>query len=135
MTTVTTSRKPESEVRALAKDLAFAAECRYMVRGKMGMKEVGAQDPLFLIVFRERGEMRIQTFDHGVPSGEIIATSVTVTRREDEFRKGIFTTNQSIYELLKSYVPVTLLKGSEDTLSFDGTRRTRYHLSVVIHAA
>jgi U3 small nucleolar ribonucleoprotein protein IMP4 len=135
MTTVTTSRKPESEVRALAKDLAFAGECRYMVRGKMGMKEVGEQDPLFLIVFRERGEMRIQAFDQGVPSGEIIATSVTVSHREDDFRKGIFTTNQSIYELLKSYVPVTLSKGGKDTLSFDGTRRTRYHLTAVIHAA
>ena len=135
MTTVTTSRKPESEVRALAKDLAFAGECRYMVRGKMGMKEVGEQDPLFLIVFRERGEMRIQAFDQGVPSGEIIATSVTVSRREDDFRKGIFTTNQSIYELLKSYVPVTLSKGGKDMLSFDGTRRTRYHLTAVIHAA
>ena len=37
MTIVTTSRKPVPELRSLAKDFAFAAGCRYVIRGKMGL--------------------------------------------------------------------------------------------------
>lgn len=130
MTVITTSRKPVPEIRSLAKDLAYATGCEYLMRGKMGMKDLISHDPVFFLISKDKGIIRIEFYDNGKKISDISISLMTVTQREDGQRKGIHLSNQSVYEQLKPYVPLELtLEGGRD-LSFDGTRRSRYKLTL-----
>jgi U3 small nucleolar ribonucleoprotein protein IMP4 len=133
MTVITTSRKPVPEIRTLAKDLAYATGCEYLMRGKMGMKDLISHDPVYFLISKDKGIIRIEFYDKGEKKSDLSVSSLTVTQREDNQRKGIYLSNQSVYEQLKPYIPVELtVEGGRD-LSFDGTRRSRYNLTLADH--
>ncbi|HEU17126.1 MAG TPA: hypothetical protein ENO06_00165 [Methanolinea sp.] len=135
MTIVTTSRKPVPELRSLAKDLAFAAGCRYVLRGKMGLSALQSIDPVFLLFSLDKRDFRMQLLDHGtVQSDHLIRVEETCIR-PDEMTEGLFLSNQSVYEELEPYIPVKLSGETDGLLVFDGTRKRRYILRMVPHEA
>ena len=131
MTIVTTSRKPVPELRSLAKDLAFAAGCRYVLRGKMGLSAIQSIDPVFFILSLEKKDFRIQLLDHGAVVVDHLIRVSEIAVRPDEQREGLLLSNQSVYEDLKPYIPVKLSGESDGLLLFDGTRKRRYILRLV----
>jgi U3 small nucleolar ribonucleoprotein protein IMP4 len=65
MTIVTTSRKPVPELRSLAKDFAFATGWTYIFRGKMGLPEIEAIEPVHILFSFRNREFSFQISDHG----------------------------------------------------------------------
>jgi U3 small nucleolar ribonucleoprotein protein IMP4 len=135
MTIVTTSRKPVPELRSLAKDLAFAIGCRYVLRGKMGLSAIQSIDPVFFLLSLEKKDFRIQLLDHGTAVADYLIRVREISMRPDEMVEGILLSNQSVYEELKPYIPVKLSGEPEGLLIFDGTRKRRYILRVAPHEA
>ncbi len=133
MTVITTSRKPVPEIRSLAKDLAYATGCEYLMRGKMGMKDLISYDPVFFLISMDKGIIRIEFYDKGKKISDLSVTTLSVTQRDDGQRKGVHLSNQSVYEQLKPYIPVELTGEGGRDLSFDGTRRSRYNLTLADH--
>jgi U3 small nucleolar ribonucleoprotein protein IMP4 len=135
MTIVTTSRKPVPELRSLAKDFAFAADCPYILRGKMGLPEIDSLDPVFFI-FSSRGkEFSLQLLDHGTPVADIRIPAWSMVERSGERLPGILIDDPSIYERLTPYIPVKLSETGGMGCLFDGTRKRRYLLRLMIHEA
>jgi U3 small nucleolar ribonucleoprotein protein IMP4 len=135
MTIVTTSRKPVPELRSLAKDFAFAADCPYILRGKMGLPEIDSLDPVFFI-FSSRGkEFSLQLLDHGTPVADIRIPAWSMVERSGERLPGILIDDPSIYERLTPYIPVKLSETGGIGCLFDGTRKRRYLLRLMIHEA
>ena len=130
MTFVTTSRKAAPEVRALAKDLAFALDCPFRSRGKMGLLELLAIDTSFLIVSTDYSGMRIQVFSSGNAVAELVVRSVTCEERTGIMDKTVSVSDQSVYDMLEPYVRVALGRETGSTIRFDGTRRRRYLLGL-----
>ncbi len=130
MTVVTTSRKPVPEVRSLARDLAFALECEYLIRGKLSMDEIREKYPVFFIVSSEKKSIRLQLVTTDGIAADYLVQSGNVNFREKEFTRGIFVSNQSIYEKLRQFVPVVLSEGMKGTLTYDGTKRRHYMLEL-----
>jgi len=135
MTIVTTSRKPVPELRSLAKDLAFAIGCRYVLRGKMGLSAIQSIDPVFFLLSLEKKDFRIQLLDHGSEMVDHLIKVQEIFVRPDEKIEGLLLSNQSVYEELKPYIPVKLSGEPGGLLIFDGTRKRRYILRVVPHEA
>lgn len=133
MTVVTTSRKPVPEVRSLARDLAFALECEYLIRGKLSMNEIRGKYPVVFLVSSEKKSIRLQLFTTDGIAADYIVQSGNVNFREKEFTRGIFVSNQSIYEKLRQFVPVVLSEGMKGTLRYDGTKRRHYMLELNPH--
>ena len=135
MTIVTTSSKPIPELRSLAKDFAFAADCPYILRGKMGLPEIDSLDPVFFI-FSSRGkEFSLQLLDHGTPVADIRIPAWSMVERSGERLPGILIDDPSIYERLTPYIPVKLSETGGIGCLFDGTRKRRYLLRLMIHEA
>jgi U3 small nucleolar ribonucleoprotein protein IMP4 len=135
MTIVTTSRKPVPELRSIAKDFAFAADCPYILRGKMGLPEIDSLDPVFFI-FSSRGkEFSLQLLDHGTPVADIWIPAWSMEERSGERLPGILIDDPSIYERLTPYIPVKLSETGGTGCLFDGTRKRRYLLRLKIHEA
>jgi U3 small nucleolar ribonucleoprotein protein IMP4 len=135
MTIVTTSRKPVPELRSLAKDFAFAAGCRYVIRGKMGLSSINSLDPATIIFSLHKGtSLSLALCAGGNPVTLLIITRLRTAIREGP-RMGIRVDDLSIYERLVPYIPVKLSEDGEDSCVFDGTRSRRYLLSLKIHEA
>ena len=135
MTIVTTSRKPVPELRSLAKDFAFAAGCRYVIRGKMGLSSINSLDPATIIFSLHKGTfLSLELCAGGNPVILLIITRFRTAIREGP-RMGIRVDDLSIYERLVPYIPVKLSEDGEDSCVFDGTRSRRYLLSLKIHEA
>jgi U3 small nucleolar ribonucleoprotein protein IMP4 len=135
MTIVTTSRKPVPELRSLAKDFAFAAGCRYVIRGKTGLSDIIATDPTPIIFSLFKGtSLSLELYTDGNPDILLIITKLRTVAREGP-RTGIQVNDLSIYERLAPYIPVKLSEDGEDSCLFDGTRSRRYLLSLKIHEA
>jgi U3 small nucleolar ribonucleoprotein protein IMP4 len=135
MTIVTTSRKPVPELRSLAKDFAFAAGCRYVIRGKAGLSDIVATDPTFIIFSFFKGtSLSLELYREGNPDILLIITGLRTAVREGP-RTGIQVNDPSNYERLAPYIPVKLSEDGEDSCVFDGTRSRRYLLSLKIHEA
>lgn len=135
MTIVTTSRKPVPELRSLAKDLAFAIGCRYMIRGKMGLPGIESIDPVFFLLYLEKKDFRLQLIDHGAVVLDYLIAVQEISTRSAKKIEGILLSDQSVYEDLEPYIPVKLSGDGEEKLIFDGTRKRRYTLRVVAHGA
>ena len=135
MTIVTTSRKPVPELRSLAKDFAFAAGCRYVIRGKMGLSSVNSLDSATIIFSLHKGTvLSLELCAGGNPVTLLLITGYRTAVREGP-RIGIRVNDLSIYERLVPYIPVKLSEDGEDSCVFDGTRSRRYLLSLKIHEA
>jgi U3 small nucleolar ribonucleoprotein protein IMP4 len=135
MTIVTTSRKPVPELRSLAKDFAFAAGCRYVVRGKMGLSAIHSLDPATIIFSLYKGtSLSLELCAEGNPVTLLLITGSRTAVREGP-RIGIRVNDLSIYERLVPYIPVKLSEAGDDSCVFDGTRSRRYLLSLKIHEA
>ncbi len=135
MMIVTTSRKPVPELRSLAKDLAFAAGCRYVLRGKMGLSAIQSTDPVFLLLSLDKRDFRMQRLDHGSVESDHLIRVEEILLRPDEKTEGLLLSNQSVYEELEPYIPVKLSGEPDGLLVFDGTRKRRYILRVVPNEA
>jgi U3 small nucleolar ribonucleoprotein protein IMP4 len=135
MTIVTTSRKPVPELRSLAKDFAFATGCRYLIRGKMGLPEIGTIDPVFFLFSRQKGNNFLELSDHGCIRAEFMIPSFTVKERDGSLVRGLRVNDLSIYERLVPYIPVKLSEEDGGWCVLDGTRSRRYLLRLIIHEA
>jgi U3 small nucleolar ribonucleoprotein protein IMP4 len=135
MTIVTTSRKPVPELRSLAKDFAFAAGCRYVIRGKMGLSAIHSLDPATIIFSLHKGtSLSLELCAEGNPGILLLITGSRTAVREGP-RIGIRVNDLSIYERLVPYIPVKLSEDGDVSCVFDGTRSRRYLLSLKIHEA
>jgi len=131
MTVVTTSRKPAPELRTLGKDLAFTTEARYVPRGKMGLYEVTDLDKKVLLLSREGRINLLQLFMGGQVVSEIRFVSFRVEERPGVLVRGLRTGDQTVYESLGRYLNVLMTDGEEEsTISFDGTQKRRYIISL-----
>jgi U3 small nucleolar ribonucleoprotein protein IMP4 len=126
MTILTTSRRPSPEIRTFAKDLAFALGCDHMNRGKTGLRDLSPQDPVILFIERHQQKVAIRLEVDGETEDEIILSGWSVGVRENEMQKGIFTSDQSVYDLLNQYVPATMVQNQDATIIFDGRQRRLY---------
>jgi U3 small nucleolar ribonucleoprotein protein IMP4 len=135
MTFVTTSRKALPGVRSLAKDLAFAAGCSYQIRGKAGLNTLNSQDISFLIMSTEYLGTRFRCFSGGEPVADYLVTEISFEERTDPIRKGVFVSDQSVYDSMKPYIPVILSGEGSGSVTFDGTRRRRYLLRLAPNGA
>ncbi|MCQ1538416.1 hypothetical protein FTO68_05365 [Methanocalculus taiwanensis] len=126
MTILTTSRRPTPEIRAFARDLAFALGCDHMNRGKAGLRELSPKDPAILFIEKKQEKIAIRLEVEGDLKGEIIVSGWSVEVREGEMQRGIFTSDQSVYDLLNRYVPVTMVENQVGTITFDGRQRRLY---------
>ncbi|MDD1707459.1 MAG: hypothetical protein LUO81_04595 [Methanoregulaceae archaeon] len=135
MTIVTTSRKPVPELRSLAKDFAFAAGCTYVLRGKMGLPEIEAIDPVHILFSFRNREFSFQVSDHGIVVADIMIPGYSLKEREDARMKGLEVDDLSIYERLVPYIPVKLSETGGAGCAFDGTRKRRYLLRLMSHEA
>lgn len=126
MTILTTSRRPSPEIRTFAKDLAFALGCDHMNRGKTGLRDLSPQDPAILFIEKHQQKVAIRLEVEGETRGEIIVSGWSVGVRENEMQRGIFTSDQSVYDLLNRYVPVTMVQNQDVAISFDGRQRRLY---------
>ncbi|MEI6841109.1 MAG: hypothetical protein WCK53_07575 [Methanomicrobiales archaeon] len=130
MTVVTTSRKAAPDVRSLAKDLAFALGYPFFTRGKMGLHELDSIDTSFLIISSGPAGTRLQIFSSGEPVADYLVTDRTIEDRTGTMNKEVSVTDQSVYDVMKPYIRVTLSRETGGTLIFDGTRRRRYLLGL-----
>ena len=132
---VTTSRKPVPELRSLAKDFAFAAGCPYVLRGRMGLPDIASRDPVSFI-FSSRGrEFFLRLSDHGKIVVDITIPEWDVEERSGERLPSILVEDPSLYERLAPYIPVKLSETGGGGCLFDGTRKRRYLLRLVMHEA
>jgi U3 small nucleolar ribonucleoprotein protein IMP4 len=132
---VTTSRKPAPELRSLAKDFAAAAGCSYVLRGKMGLPEIDTIDPVSFIFSARGKEFSLRVSDHGLTVEEIRIPSWSVEERPGERLPGIQVDDLPLYERLAPYIPVKLSGSGGGGCLFDGTRKRRYLLRLMIHEA
>jgi U3 small nucleolar ribonucleoprotein protein IMP4 len=135
MTIVTTSRKPVPEVRSLARDMAFALGCDYIVRGKQSIAQIAGKDPLVIHLSREGGRTRFQMMTGEQVVADYLIRSERVEIRERTINKGFYSSNQSVYEHLSRYIPVVLADGIRGTLAYDGIKRRHYELDLVPYGA
>jgi U3 small nucleolar ribonucleoprotein protein IMP4 len=135
MTIVTTSRKPVPEVRSLARDLAFALGCEYIVRGKQSIAQIAGRDPLVIHLSREGGKTRLQLITGNQVVADYLVRSERVEIRERTINQGIYSSNQSVYEHLSRYIPVVLAETIQGTLAYDGIKRRHYELDMVPYGA
>jgi len=126
MTILTTSRRPTPEIRTFARDLSFALGCDHMNRGKTGLRDLSPQDPAILFIEKQQQKIAIRLEVEGEMKGEIILSGWSVGIREKEMRRGIFTSDQSVYDLLNRYVPVTMVQNQDGAITFDGRQRREY---------
>jgi U3 small nucleolar ribonucleoprotein protein IMP4 len=133
MTIVTTSRKPVPELRSLARDFAFAAGCRYVTRGKMGLPDLNSLDPVSILFSQQEGQIFLRIVDHGRTNAEFGIQSFTMKKREEPLIRTFRVSDQSIYERLAPYIPVKLSEEDRGLCVLDGTQSRRYLLRLIIH--
>jgi U3 small nucleolar ribonucleoprotein protein IMP4 len=133
MTIVTSSRKPAPEVRKIAKEIAFALNFPYVQRGKTGIRDMGTNDPK--IIFLSGSKRKGPIFDLMV-NGDIIfsmlITNVNETERTGEFKKGLVTREQELFDFLSPYIPVTYDEKADGPIVFCGTQKKQYILQVMV---
>ncbi len=130
MTVVTTSRKAAPNVRSLAKDLAFALGYPFFTRGKMGLHELNSIDTSFLIISTEPAGTRLQIYSDGENVADYLVANQTIEDRTGTMNTEVSVTDQSVYDVMKPYIQVTLSREKGGTMVFDGTRRRRYLLGL-----
>ena len=130
MTVVTTSRKAAPNVRSLAKDLAFALGYPFFTRGKMGLHELNSIDTSFLIISTEPAGTRLQIYSDGENVADYLVANQTIEDRTGTMNTEVSVTDQSVYDVMKPYIQVTLSREMGGTIIFDGTRRRRYLLGL-----
>ncbi len=130
MTVVTTSRKAAPNVRSLAKDLAFALGYPFFTRGKMGLHELNSIDTSFLIISTEPAGTRLQIYSDGENVADYLVANQTIEDRTGTMNTEVSVTDQSVYDVMKPYIQVTLSREMGGTMVFDGTRRRRYLLGL-----
>ncbi|MCP1715373.1 U3 small nucleolar ribonucleoprotein IMP4 [Methanocalculus alkaliphilus] len=130
MTILTTSRRPSPELRTLARDLAFALGCDHINRGKAGLRDLEDRDPVFIFLEKQQEKTILRLEVEGEVKGEVIISTWSVEPREGVMQRGIFVSDQSVYDLLARYVPVTLKADAENTIIFDGRQRRLYRCQI-----
>jgi hypothetical protein len=101
----------------------------------MGLPDIDSLDPVFFI-FSSRGkEFSLQLSDHGTLVADIRIPAWSMVERSGERLPGILIDDPSIYERLAPYIPVKLSETGGRGCLFDGTRKRRYLLRLMIHEA
>lgn len=126
MTILTTSRRPSQELRTFARDLAFALGCDHINRGKTGLRDLWTLDPVILFIEKQQEKIVIRIQEDELVAGEIRLSGCSVKTREGKIRKGVFVSDQSVYDLVHRYVPVTMVEGLQGGITFDGRQRRLY---------
>jgi U3 small nucleolar ribonucleoprotein protein IMP4 len=133
MTLVTSSRKPSSEVRKLAKEIAFALDLPYVQRGKIGLRMMSAKDSI--IIFLSNAERGGKLFDLTV-SGKIVfsmmITNVLMSKRIGPFHHGFVIRERELHDALSPHLPVMFDAEAPGPIVFSGTQKIQYILQVVI---
>ncbi|MBR1368897.1 hypothetical protein RJ53_04980 [Methanocalculus chunghsingensis] len=130
MTILTTSRRPTPELRTFARDLAFALGCDHINRGKAGLRDLEVRDPVFIFLEKQQEKTMLRLEVEGEVKGEVIISTWSIESREGAMQRGIFVSDQSVYDLLARYVPVTLKDDAEGTITFDGRQRRLYRCQI-----
>ena len=133
MTLVTTSRRPAAGLRGLARDLAFALKARYLPRGKHGLRNIAAEDPLFFVISQEKGELMLDFFHEDEPAVTRIVTGITPCIREEQIQAGIRTSDTELYGILKDLLDVTVIEDEKQVIIFDGPQRRQMILTIREH--
>jgi len=130
MTILTTSRRPSPELRTFARDLAFALGCEHINRGKAGLRDLEVRDPVFIFLEKQQEKTMLRLEVEGEVKGEVIISTWSIESREGAIQRGIFVSDQSVYDLLARYVPVTLKDDAEGAIIFDGRQRRLYRCQI-----
>ncbi len=132
---VTTSRKPAPELRSLARDLAFALDCEYIIRGKRGLAALDSLDPVAVHISLRNNNFFLQVVDHQEIVGEYIISTATLTGRQGPLLRGLRVSDQSIYDRLVPYIPVKLSDDCDGLSTIDGRQSRRYLLRLRVYEA
>ena len=128
MTLVTTSRKAAPGIRARARGLAFAAGGRYMPRGKTGLRELVALDPVLFLFSPGPDGLRLRWFLDGEPAASCLVTGHEERARDGPIVRGLLA-SEAVRATLGSRFEAAPLDDGWD-LGFDGHQRLRYRLQL-----
>lgn len=123
MTLVTTSRRSTTESRALARDLAFAIEARYLARGKRGIRDLVEIDTFFFIISQEEKDLMLRWYHDGELALERKIIKISSLSREGIITRGIVTSDPDVYHRLSRIYPVIQEEEDDLFLRVDGPQR------------
>ena len=123
MTLVTTSRRSTKECRAVARDLAFALEARYMARGKRGIRELIETDSYFFIISQEERGLILRWYHEGELELERKILKVDCIVREGLLTKGVITSDTELYQRFSRMYHVIKEERDDIILIIDGPQR------------
>lgn len=133
MVIITSSRKPSVEVRKIAKEIAFALDLPYIQRGKAGVRELEAAEPVIIFLSGEKnGGIIFDITVRGEIAFSMLITDIIVNERTGVFRKGFITRERELYDFLSPYVPTVFDEDAGCALSFAGTQKKEYVLHVMV---
>ncbi|MHC1626004.1 MAG: Brix domain-containing protein [Methanoculleaceae archaeon] len=132
MTAVTTSRKPDPEIRALGRDFAIAAGASFFTRGKMNLSGALQMDDVVFVMGQEGRRPVIDLYDHGRQILHLAVSGIKVVERTGNRRRGVGVADRSIYQILCRYIGTFPLDEREslEEIVFDGRGRRRYFLTL-----
>jgi U3 small nucleolar ribonucleoprotein protein IMP4 len=132
MTFITSSRKPAAEVRKMAKEIAFALDLAYVPRGKSGLRELGAGDPVIIFLSGARKGMIFDVTRDGEIVFSMLITKVMESERTEPFYHGFLIREPELYDALAPYVKAVFDEGITGPVVFCGTQKVRYALQVMV---
>ncbi|MDR0439033.1 MAG: hypothetical protein LBH02_02300 [Methanocalculaceae archaeon] len=133
MTFVTSSRKPSSEVRKLAKEIAFALDLPYTQRGKVGLRMMDAKDSIIIFLSNaKRGDMLFDLTVSGKIVFSMLITDVLMSERIGPFRRGFIIRERELHDALSLHLPVIFDAEAPGPIVFSGTQKIQYILQVAI---
>ena len=133
MTIVTSSRKPSTEVRRIAKEIAFALDLPYVQRGKSGLRTMEEENSSIIFVSgSKRMGPVIDITRNGNTVFSMLITNVITSERTGEFYKGFLTREEDLYNYLSPYIPIRLDPAAEGAICFCGMQKTNYRLQVMV---
>lgn len=130
MTLVTTSRRSTPESRSIARCLAFALECKYIPRGKRGLREISTQDSSFFTISEDNKKLQLNLYkeDTCILSRTII--SYQFLTRTEALIRAIITSDLSLFEHLKGTAHVIYEEAEERMIRCDGPQKHQIYLII-----
>jgi len=133
MTIVTSSRKPSTEVRRIAKEIAFALDFPYIQRGKSGLRTIEETNTSIIFVSgSKRMGPVIDITKNGDTVFSMLITNIITSERTGEFYKGFLTREEDLYKLMSPYLPIKLDTDAEGAICFCGMQKINYRLQIMI---
>ena len=135
MTIVTSSRKPSTEVRRLAKEIAFALDLPYVQRGKAGLRDIEGEHPSIIFVSGSKQKQMGPIIDitkNGNTVFSMLITNIITSERTGEFYRGFLTRDEDLYNMLSPYVQIKLDSNAEGAICFCGMQKVNYRLQVMV---